>query len=97
VKCDLLSLHPLYQFLDPIKYWLIRDAGRHVSVMLDFTVEFDTLFTHGTRLKVTGGEKLATCYLMTAAGLFCFNDALESFNCPATGTYPISSAPFARL
>jgi hypothetical protein len=87
VKCGLLCLHPLDQFFDPLKHKPIRDAGRHVTVMLDFTVEFDALFTHGTRLKVTGGEKLATCYLMTAAGLFCFNDALESFYCPATGTY----------
>jgi hypothetical protein len=57
VKCGLLGLHLLYQFLDSIKDWLIRDAGRHGTVMFDFTVEFDTLFTHGTRLKVTGGKQ----------------------------------------
>jgi hypothetical protein len=36
----------LYQFLDPVEYLLIRDAGRHVLVMLDLAVEFDALLTH---------------------------------------------------
>jgi hypothetical protein len=73
MKSDLLSLHLLYQLLDPIKYWLIRDAGCQNTVMLDLTVEFDTLFTHGIRLKVTGGKQPNACYLMTATGLFCFS------------------------
>jgi hypothetical protein len=73
MKCGLLSLHPFNQFLDPIKHGLIRDAGRHVLVMLDLAVEFVALVTHGTHLKVTGGKQPATCYLMNAAGLFCFN------------------------
>jgi len=47
MKCGLLILHPLYQLLDPIEYRLIRDAGRHEMVMLDFSVKFDTLFTQG--------------------------------------------------
>jgi hypothetical protein len=46
VKRGLLGLHPLYQFLDPIKEWLIRDAGRHDPVMFDLLIEFDALFTH---------------------------------------------------
>jgi hypothetical protein len=46
VKRGLLGLHPLYQFLDPIKDWLIRDAGRHAPVMFDLLIEFDALFTH---------------------------------------------------
>jgi hypothetical protein len=37
MKSDLLSLHLLYQLLDPIKYWLIRDAGCQNTVMLDLT------------------------------------------------------------
>jgi hypothetical protein len=43
---SLLGLHPLYQFLDPVECLLIRDAGRHVLVMLDLAVEFDALLTH---------------------------------------------------
>jgi hypothetical protein len=54
---SLLSLHPLNQFLDPIKHRLVGDAGRHVPVMLDLAVEFDALVTHGTHLKVTGGKQ----------------------------------------
>jgi hypothetical protein len=46
MKRHLLSLHSLNQFLDPIKHWLIRDAGRHVPVMLNLAVEFGALFTH---------------------------------------------------
>jgi hypothetical protein len=48
MKCDLLSLHLLNQYLYPIKHLLIRDAGRHVPVMLDLLVEFDARLTHGT-------------------------------------------------
>jgi len=46
VKCGLLSLHPLYQFLDPIKRSLIGDSGRQASIILDFLVKFDALLTH---------------------------------------------------
>jgi hypothetical protein len=46
VKRGLLGLHPLYQFLDPIKDWLIRDAGRHDPVMFDLLIELGALFTH---------------------------------------------------
>jgi hypothetical protein len=46
MECDLLSLHPFYQFLNSNKEPLIRDARRHETVMLDFAVEFDTLGTH---------------------------------------------------
>jgi hypothetical protein len=36
-------------------------------------VTFMSFFAKGTHLKVTGGKQPATCYLMNAAGLFCFN------------------------
>jgi hypothetical protein len=45
MKRQLLSLHSLNQFLDPIKHWLICDEGRHVPVMLNLAVEFCALFT----------------------------------------------------
>jgi hypothetical protein len=71
VKSYLLCLHSLKQMFDPIEDWLIRDAGRHDPVMFDLLIEFDTSFTHSSRLKVTGGKQPDTCYHMTAAGLFC--------------------------
>jgi hypothetical protein len=49
MKCGLLGLHPLNQFLDPGKHSLIANSGRHALVMLDLVVEFDALLTHGTR------------------------------------------------
>jgi hypothetical protein len=70
VKSYLLCLHSLNQMFDPIEDRLIRDAGRHDPVMFDL-IELDAPFTHRSRLKVTGGKQPATCYLMTAAGLFC--------------------------
>ncbi len=73
MKGDLLGLRLLDQFLDPIKYWLIRDTGRQNTLMLDLIVEFDTLFAHGIRLKVTGGKQPTACYLMTATEPFCFS------------------------
>jgi hypothetical protein len=39
--------------------------------MFDLLIELDAPFTHSSRLKVTGGKQPATCYLTTAAGLFC--------------------------
>jgi hypothetical protein len=47
MKRGLLGLQPRYQFLDPIKYWLIRDAGRHDPVVFDLLIDFDALFAHG--------------------------------------------------
>jgi hypothetical protein len=41
VKCRLLGLHPLYQFLDPVKRSLIGDSGHQTAVMLDLAVQFD--------------------------------------------------------
>jgi hypothetical protein len=46
VERRLLGNHPLYQFLDPIKHWLICDPGRHETVMLDLLVDLDALLTH---------------------------------------------------
>ena len=46
VKCCLLSLHPLNQMFDPIKDRLIRDAGRHETVMLNLPVDLVALLTH---------------------------------------------------
>jgi hypothetical protein len=57
VKCCLLGLHPLYQFLDPIKRSLIGNSGRHVLVMLDLAVEFDALVTHFQfRIRASGSH-----------------------------------------
>jgi hypothetical protein len=47
MKRQLLSLHPLNQFLDPIKHGVIGDSRRHETVMLDLAGEFDAL-THGS-------------------------------------------------
>jgi hypothetical protein len=46
MKHNLPSLHPLYQFLDPIKRSLIGDPGCHVLVMLDLLVDLNALLTH---------------------------------------------------
>jgi hypothetical protein len=59
VKRCLLGLHPLYQFLDPIKRSLIGNSGRHVLVMLDLAVEFDALLTHGFTATSGGSTKLS--------------------------------------
>jgi hypothetical protein len=48
MKRQLLSQHPLNQFLDPINHLLIRDEGRHVPVMLDLLVNLNALLTHGS-------------------------------------------------
>jgi hypothetical protein len=45
-KRSLFSVHPFYQFPDPIKPSLIRDPGRQALIMLDHAVEFDALLTH---------------------------------------------------
>jgi hypothetical protein len=47
VKRGPFSLHILNQFLDTIKGWLIRHAGRHETIMLDFLVNLDAPLTHG--------------------------------------------------
>jgi hypothetical protein len=57
---------------DPIKDRLIRDAGRHETVMLNLPVDLVALLTHDTRLKATAGSNRPPA-IMTAAGLFCFN------------------------
>src|ERR1700693_1120595 len=46
VKHSLLSFHPLYQFLDPIKRKLIGDLARQALVMLDLAINFDALIIH---------------------------------------------------
>ena len=48
MKCQLLSLHPLNQFLYPIKHRLVGGVGRYAFVMLDLAVEFGALLTHCT-------------------------------------------------
>jgi hypothetical protein len=56
-------------------------------------------FSHiGTRLEVTGGKQSATRYLMTAAGLFCFN-AITSGDVSGFGTMQpcVSRGGFGRL
>jgi hypothetical protein len=60
VKRELLSLHPLNQFLNPIKQWLIGDAGRHDTVMVDLLVDLDALLTHVPLLQA-GMPTGATC------------------------------------
>jgi hypothetical protein len=96
VKRCLLSLHPLNQIFDPVKDWLICDPRRQQTVMLDLTVQFDALFTHGSRLKVTGGKQPATCYPMTAAGLFCFK-GLFCFNQMTVGSLLVSEPCSLRV
>jgi hypothetical protein len=63
MKCDLLSLHPLNQFLDPIKHWLIRNAGSHLVVMVDLLVDLNALLTHlfTHPLGRRGNANRATC------------------------------------
>jgi hypothetical protein len=54
MKRQLLSLHPLNQFLDPINRWLICEPGRQETIVLDLAVEFDALVTYGAAL--SGGR-----------------------------------------
>jgi hypothetical protein len=63
MKCDLLSLHPLNQFLYPIKERLIRHAGRHLAVVVDLLVALNALLTpRFTRpLGRRGNANRATC------------------------------------
>jgi hypothetical protein len=67
VKYVLLSLHPLNQFLDPVKKGLVGGVGRYDTVMLDLLVDLNALLAHGNHLEVTGGKQPNTCSLMTAA------------------------------
>jgi hypothetical protein len=60
MKRELLSLHPLDQSLDPVDGLLIRDAGRHGTVMLDLLVDLNALLTHGPPFQA-GDAKRATC------------------------------------
>jgi hypothetical protein len=46
VKRDLLSLHLLHQFFDPINRKLVGKRGGYALVVLNLAVEFDTLVTH---------------------------------------------------
>jgi hypothetical protein len=48
VKYVLLSLHPLNQFLDPVKKGLVGGVGRYDTVMLDLLVDLNALLAHGT-------------------------------------------------
>jgi hypothetical protein len=58
VKHSLLSFHPLYQFLDPIKRRLIGDPGRHSLVIPDLAVEFDALLTHLAPVRIRTGAAI---------------------------------------
>jgi hypothetical protein len=60
MKRELLSLHLLDQSCDPIKHWLIRDAGRHRTVMLSRLVEFGALFTHDSLVAHSSAARLPT-------------------------------------
>jgi hypothetical protein len=60
MKRQLLSLHPLNQFLDPINRWLICKPGRQETMVLDLAVEFDALVTHGSPFQA-GDARPATC------------------------------------
>ena len=72
VKREPLSLHPLNQFLDPIKQWLIGDARRYVLVMFDLAVEFGALLTHCNSVFARSGSQHWLLVLDDgeAAGLF---------------------------
>jgi hypothetical protein len=48
MKRSLFSVHPFYQFPDPIKRSLIRDPGRQALTMLDRAVEFDGLIAYAS-------------------------------------------------
>jgi hypothetical protein len=73
VKCVFFSLQFRNQFFGPVNRDLIAYCEKYSPISLNGFINLDTLLTHGTRLKITGGKQPATCYLMTAAGLFCFN------------------------
>jgi hypothetical protein len=47
MKCDLLSLLPLDQFLYTIKERLIRHAGRHLVVVVRETFVSNPTSSHG--------------------------------------------------
>ncbi|HTF63569.1 MAG TPA: hypothetical protein VK638_12770, partial [Edaphobacter sp.] len=60
VKYVLLSLHPLNQFLDPVKKGLVGGVGRYNTVMLDLLVDLNALLTHGAPFQ-SGDADLTTC------------------------------------
>jgi hypothetical protein len=72
VKRELLILHPIDQFLDPIKQWLIRHAGRYRTVMFDLLVDLYTLLAHCS-FALSGGSNQPTYHDTTPVELFCFN------------------------
>jgi hypothetical protein len=61
MKRDLPSLHPLDQYLDPIKERLIGNSRRHVPVMIDLLVDLNALVTHGPPLQAGDAANRATC------------------------------------
>jgi len=69
MKRSLFSVHPLYQFPDPIKRSLIRDPGRQALEMLDLAVEFDAP-THFSHIAFTPPlirrKQPATCISLTS-------------------------------
>jgi hypothetical protein len=96
VKRELLILHPLDRFLDPIKQWLIRDAGRYRTVMLDLLVDLYTLLAHCTS-PLSGGSNQATCHDITPVELFCFNPTPRHDLPQARADRAVAQFPFSLI
>jgi hypothetical protein len=73
VKCGLLSLRPIDQFLDAIKESLIGESGRDAVEMLNLAVEFDALVTHSIPPFFRPGETTSSCRFTTTERQFSFN------------------------
>jgi hypothetical protein len=73
VKCILLDLRPLDQFLDPIEQTLIGDSGLQSLVMRDLAVEFDAPATHAFRPFFRQGETTSSSHFTTTERQFSFN------------------------
>jgi hypothetical protein len=61
VEQSLPGLHPLYQFLDPIKRRLISDSGCHALVIINLLIDLNALLAHGPPFQA-GDANRATCW-----------------------------------
>jgi hypothetical protein len=75
-----LSLQLSDQLFGPINRDLIAYRKQYSFIPLNRFVDLDALIAHRSPSLKSGGSNQATCYLMTATTLFCFNDKLEPFD-----------------
>ena len=71
VKRDLLGLHLLHQFFNPINRKLVGDRSAYAFVVLDLAVEFDTLVAHFYSAFARSGPSTLTAAYKTAELPIC--------------------------